>query len=52
MRAAHTLALLALLPLFGACQMFDNDPAKPSTAGLTRMQGELTAVGGKLLFQP
>jgi len=52
MRAAHTLALLALFPLFGACQMFDNDPAKPSTAGLTRMQGELTAVGGKLLFQP
>lgn len=52
MRAAHTLALLALFPLFGACQMFDNAPAKPSTAGLTRMQGELTAVGGKLLFQP
>lgn len=52
MRAAHTLALLALFPLFGACQMFDNDPAKPSMAGLTRMQGELTAVGGKLLFQP
>ncbi|KAF1029183.1 MAG: hypothetical protein GAK37_01875 [Pseudomonas sp.] len=52
MRAAHTLALFALLPLFAACQMFDPAPAKPSLAGLTRMQGELTAVGGKLLFQP
>lgn len=52
MRAAHSLALFALLPLFAACQMFDSEPAKPSLAGLTRMQGELTAVGGKLLFQP
>lgn len=52
MRAAHTLTLLALFPLFAACQMFDSDPAKPSLAGLTRMQGELTAVGDKLLFQP
>lgn len=52
MRAAHSLALFALLPLFAACQMFDSEPAKPSLAGLTRIQGELTAVGGKLLFQP
>ena len=52
MRAARTLALCALLPLFTACQMFESEPAKPSTAGLTRMQGELTAVGDKLLFQP
>ena len=52
MRAARTLALFALLPLFAACQMFESEPAKPSLAGLTRMQGELTAVGGKLLFQP
>ena len=52
MRAAPSLALLALLPLFSACQMFENEPAKPSLAGLTRMQGELTAVGDKLLFQP
>ena len=52
MRAARTFALFALLPLFAACQMFESEPAKPSTAGLTRMQGELTAVGGKLLFQP
>lgn len=52
MRAVRTLALIALLPLFSACQMFENEPAKPSLAGLTRMQGELTAVDGKLLFQP
>ncbi|WP_372588213.1 hypothetical protein [Acidovorax sp. BLS4] len=52
MRAARTLALFALLPLFAACQMFDNEPAKPSLAGMTRMQGELTAQGDKLLFQP
>ena len=52
MRAASTLTLLALFPLFAACQMFDSEPAKLSTVGLTRMQGELTAVDGKLLFQP
>ncbi|AZF09651.1 putative lipoprotein [Pseudomonas sp. R2-37-08W] len=52
MRAASTLTLLALFPFFAACQMFDSEPAKLSTAGLTRMQGELTAVDGKLLFQP
>jgi len=48
MRAAHTLALFALFPLFAACQMFDREPAKPSLAGLTRMQGELTAREGIL----
>lgn len=52
MFAARTLALFALLPLFAACQVFERDPATPSTAGLTRMQGELTAIGDKLLFQP
>jgi len=52
MLAARTLALFALLPLLTACQLFDRDAAKPSMAGLTRMQGELTAVGDKLLFQP
>lgn len=40
MRAARTLMLFALLPLFTACQLFESEPAKPSTAGLTRMQGE------------
>ncbi|OTJ36697.1 hypothetical protein CAY91_34405, partial [Pseudomonas aeruginosa] len=52
MRAARPLALFALLPLFAAFQLFESEPAKPSTVGLTRMQGELTAVDGKLLFQP
>ena len=52
MRAARTFALFALIPLFAACQLFESEPAKPSLVGLTRMQGELTAVGGKLLFQP
>ena len=52
MRAARTLVLFALLPVFAACQLFESEPAKPSTVGLTRMQGELTAVDGKLLFQP
>jgi putative lipoprotein len=52
MRAARSLVLIALLPLFSACQMFESEPAKPSLASLTRMQGELTAVGDKLLFQP
>lgn len=52
MRAAHSLILMTLLPLFAACQMFDTRAATPSLAGLTRMQGELTAQGEKLLFQP
>lgn len=52
MRAARTLALFALLPLFAACQLFESEPAKPSIAGLTRMQGQLSTVDGKLLFQP
>ncbi|WP_314387210.1 hypothetical protein [Pseudomonas brenneri] len=52
MLAARILALFALLPLFAACQVFERDPATSSTAGLTRMQGELTAIGDKLLFQP
>ncbi|MFC6339331.1 hypothetical protein GIR22_14190 [Pseudomonas sp. CCM 7891] len=52
MRAARSLVLIALLPLFSACQMFEKEPAKPSFASLTRMQGELTAIGNKLLFQP
>lgn len=51
-RILALFALFALLPLFAACQVFERDPATPSTAGLTRMQGELTAIGDKLLFQP
>lgn len=51
MRAAPSLLLVALLPLFGGCQMLNEKPAE-STAGQTRMQGELTAAGGQLLFKP
>lgn len=52
MRAARSIAIIALLPLFAGCQMFASQPASDSRAGLTRMQGELSAVDGKLLFQP
>lgn len=52
MHVARSIAILALLPLFAGCQMFSSQPATPSKAGLTRMQGELSAADGKLLFQP
>lgn len=52
MRAARSIAIIALLPLFAGCQMFASQPASVSKAGLTRMQGELTAADGQLLFQP
>lgn len=52
MRAARSLVLVALLPLFTACQMFASHPGQPSRAGLTRMQGEITATDGQLLFRP
>lgn len=51
MRVAPSLLLAALLPLFAGCQMLAEQPT-PSTAGLTRLQGELTAADGKLLFKP
>lgn len=51
MRAARSLLIVALLPLFAGCQVFTQPPENPN-AGLTRMQGELTAAGGQLLFQP
>lgn len=52
MRAAPSLLLVALLPLFAGCQMLAEKPQAASTAGQTRMQGELTAQGGQLLFKP
>lgn len=52
MHVARSIAILALLPLFAGCQMFSSQAATPSKAGLTRMQGELSAANGKLLFQP
>lgn len=52
MRVARSLVLVALLPLFAACQLFDGPRESASHVGQTRMQGQLTAADGKLLFQP
>ncbi|MFP3517554.1 hypothetical protein SB766_15290 [Pseudomonas sp. SIMBA_077] len=51
MRAARSLVLVALLPVFAGCQLLSSKPVD-STAGLTRLQGELIADSGKLIFQP
>ncbi|QZP35640.1 COG3650 family protein [Pseudomonas sp. DR48] len=52
MRVARSLVLIALLPLFAACQLFDGSRESASHVGQTRLQGQLTAADGKLLFQP
>lgn len=52
MRVARSVVLVALLPLFAACQLFDGPRESASHVGQTRMQGQLTAADGKLLFQP
>lgn len=52
MRVARSLVLVALLPLFAACQLLDSPRESASHVGQTRMQGQLTAADGKLLFQP
>jgi len=52
MRAARSLLCIALLPLFAGCQLLDAPRQSASHAGQTRMQGELTAADGKLVFQP
>lgn len=52
MRVARSLVLVALLPLFAACQLLDGPRQSASSVGQTRMQGQLTAADGKLLFQP
>ena len=52
MRVARSLVLVALLPLFAACQLFEGERQNASHVGQTRMQGQLTAADGKLLFQP
>ncbi|WP_397451731.1 COG3650 family protein [Pseudomonas sp. NA-150] len=51
MFAARSLLMFALLPIFAGCQMFSAKPENPNQ-GLTRMQGQLTAEGGQLWFQP
>ena len=52
MRAARSLLFVALLPLFSGGQLLDAPRQSASHAGQTRMQGELTAADGKLLFPP
>lgn len=55
MRTARSLLCFALLPLFAGCQvlpLFNDQPRAPSMAGLARMQGELSAADGQLLFKP
>lgn len=52
MRAARSLLFVALLPLFGGCQLLQSSPQAPSTAGMARMQGELSMINGKLAFTP
>ncbi|KAB0500006.1 hypothetical protein [Pseudomonas vancouverensis] len=52
MRVARSLVLVALLPLFAACQLFDGERQSADHVGQTRMQGQLTAADGKLVFQP
>lgn len=51
MRLTPTLLLTALLPLFGGCQLLADKPTDPNI-GTTRMQGELSAGDGQLLFKP
>ncbi|WP_332762389.1 hypothetical protein [Pseudomonas koreensis] len=52
MRVARSLIVVALLPLFAACQLLDGQRESASHVGQTRMQGQLTAADGKLVFQP
>jgi putative lipoprotein len=52
MRVARSLVLVALLPLFAACQLLDGPRESASHVGQTRMQGQLMAADGKLSFQP
>ncbi|MHC3826683.1 MULTISPECIES: COG3650 family protein [Pseudomonas] len=52
MRVARSLIVVALLPLFAACQLLDGSRESASHVGQTRMQGQLTAAEGKLVFQP
>lgn len=52
MRVARSLVVVALLPLFAACQLFDGSRESASHVGQTRMQGQLSAADGKLFFQP
>lgn len=52
MRVARSLVLVALLPLFAACQLLESPRESASHVGQSRMQGQLMAADGKLVFQP
>ncbi|MCQ9394368.1 lipoprotein [Pseudomonas viridiflava] len=54
MFAARSVLVFALLPLFAGCQMLGikTDTPKVSTAGMIRMQGDLTGENGQLMFKP
>jgi putative lipoprotein len=52
MRVARSLIVVALLPLFAACQLLDGPRQSASHVGQSRMQGQLTAADGRLVFQP
>nr|WP_288250697.1 hypothetical protein [uncultured Pseudomonas sp.] len=51
MRLTPSLLLTALLPLFAGCQLLAEKPVDPDI-GSTRMQGQVHAAGGQLLFKP
>ena len=51
MRVARSFVLVALLPVFAGCQLFNSKPVD-SNAGLSRLQGELLSANGELVFQP
>lgn len=51
MRVARSFALLALLPVFAGCQLFNSQPDS-THAGLSRLQGELVSQNGQWVFQP
>lgn len=52
MRIPSSLLIAALLPLFAGCQLLADQPEAVSTAGMIRLQGELSAANGQLLFKP
>ncbi|OUM09357.1 hypothetical protein BW686_01285 [Pseudomonas syringae] len=54
MFAARSALVFALLPLFAGCQLLGSkaDAPQVSTAGMLRMQGDLTGSNGQLLFKP
>ncbi|RMN13979.1 hypothetical protein ALP26_05345, partial [Pseudomonas savastanoi pv. glycinea] len=51
MFAARSVLVFALLPLFAGCQLLGKQTEEPkvSTAGMLRMQGDLTGSNGQLL---